>query len=68
MPAGVPASMLGDVCPLGRDIIHSVITGPIRIHGGDFETRQREQREPETLHIVRLIGRMRGRGSLMRTT
>jgi predicted metal-dependent enzyme (double-stranded beta helix superfamily) len=53
--AGASALMPGDVCPLGRDIIHSVtnplrkLTGAIHIYGGDFVAQQREQWEEETL-------------------
>jgi predicted metal-dependent enzyme (double-stranded beta helix superfamily) len=53
--AGASALMPGDVCPLGRDIIHSVtnplckLTGAIHVYGGDFVTQEREQWEEETL-------------------
>jgi predicted metal-dependent enzyme (double-stranded beta helix superfamily) len=53
--AGARALMPGDVCPLGRDIIHSVtnplckLTSAIHIYGGDFVTQRREQWEEETL-------------------
>jgi predicted metal-dependent enzyme (double-stranded beta helix superfamily) len=52
--AGASALMPGDVCPLGKDIIHSVtnplgkLTAAIHIYGGDFVTQQREQWEEET--------------------
>ena len=55
--AGADALMPGDVCPLGKDIIHSV-TNPlskmscgIHIYGGDFISQQREQWEEETLRM-----------------
>lgn len=53
--AGASALLPGDVCPLGKDIIHSVtnplgkLTGAIHIYGGDFVTQQREQWDEETL-------------------
>jgi predicted metal-dependent enzyme (double-stranded beta helix superfamily) len=53
--AGVSALMPGDVCPLGKDIIHSVtnplarLSGAIHIYGGDFVAQKREQWEEETL-------------------
>jgi predicted metal-dependent enzyme (double-stranded beta helix superfamily) len=53
--AGASALMPGDVCPLGKDIIHSVtnpltrFSSAIHIYGGDFVTQQREQWEEETL-------------------
>jgi predicted metal-dependent enzyme (double-stranded beta helix superfamily) len=53
--AGASALMPGDVCPLGKDIIHSVtnplskFTSAIHVYGGDFVTQQREQWEEETL-------------------
>jgi predicted metal-dependent enzyme (double-stranded beta helix superfamily) len=55
--AGASALMPGDVCPLGKDIIHSVtnplckLTSAIHIYGGDFVTQQREQWEEETLRM-----------------
>ena len=53
--AGASALMPGDVCSLGKDIIHSVtnplckLTCAIHVYGGDFVTQQREQWEEETL-------------------
>jgi predicted metal-dependent enzyme (double-stranded beta helix superfamily) len=53
--AGVQALMPGDVCPLGKDIIHSVtnplgkLTSAIHVYGGDFVIQQREQWDEETL-------------------
>src|SRR3984957_9714818 len=53
--AGASALMPGDVCPLGKDIIHSVtnplgkLSSAIHIYGGDFVAQQREQWEEETL-------------------
>ena len=55
--AGCAALMPGDVCPLGKDIIHSVtnplgrLTSAIHIYGGDFVTQAREQWEEETLRM-----------------
>ena len=55
--AGAAALMPGDVCPLGKDIIHSVtnplgrFTCAIHIYGGDFVTQAREQWEEETLRM-----------------
>jgi predicted metal-dependent enzyme (double-stranded beta helix superfamily) len=55
--AGASALMPGDVCPLGKDIIHSVtnplgkLTSALHIYGGDFVTRQRDQWEEETLRM-----------------
>jgi predicted metal-dependent enzyme (double-stranded beta helix superfamily) len=53
--AGAQALMPGDVCTLGKDIVHSV-TNPlgkfscgIHIYGGDFVAQQRDQWEEETL-------------------
>jgi predicted metal-dependent enzyme (double-stranded beta helix superfamily) len=55
--AGASALMPGDVCPLGRDIIHSVtnplgkMSSGLHIYGGDFVVQQREQWEEETLRM-----------------
>jgi predicted metal-dependent enzyme (double-stranded beta helix superfamily) len=55
--AGASALMPGDVCALGRDIIHSVtnplskLTSALHIYGGDFVTQQRDQWEEETLRM-----------------
>jgi predicted metal-dependent enzyme (double-stranded beta helix superfamily) len=55
--AGCTALMPGDVCPLGKDIIHSVtnplgkLTSAIHIYGGDFVAQAREQWEEETLRM-----------------
>jgi predicted metal-dependent enzyme (double-stranded beta helix superfamily) len=52
--AGAAALMVGDVCPLGKDIIHSVtnplgrLSSAIHIYGGDFVVQRREQWEEET--------------------
>jgi len=54
--AGASSLMLGDVCPLGKDIIHSVtnplgrLTGAIHIYGGDFVVQARTEWDEETLH------------------
>jgi predicted metal-dependent enzyme (double-stranded beta helix superfamily) len=54
--AGASALMQGDVCPLGKDIIHSVtnplskMSSAIHIYGGDFVAQKREQWEEETFH------------------
>jgi predicted metal-dependent enzyme (double-stranded beta helix superfamily) len=53
--AGASALMPGDVCPLGKDIIHSVtnplgkFSSAIHIYGGDFVAQSREQWEEDTL-------------------
>ena len=53
--AGARALSVGDVEPLGRDIIHSVtnpvakLTGAIHIYGGDFFATERSEWDPETL-------------------
>jgi predicted metal-dependent enzyme (double-stranded beta helix superfamily) len=53
--AGASALMPGDVCPLGKDIIHSVtnplskLSSAIHIYGGDFVAQRREQWEEDTL-------------------
>ena len=45
----------GEVCPLGRDIVHSVtnptsrFTGAIHVYGGDFFANERSEWDPETL-------------------
>jgi predicted metal-dependent enzyme (double-stranded beta helix superfamily) len=55
--AGASALMPGDVCPLGKDIIHSVtnplskFSAAIHIYGGDFVAQRREQWEEETLRM-----------------
>jgi predicted metal-dependent enzyme (double-stranded beta helix superfamily) len=53
--AGAQALSVGDVTPLGKDIIHSVInpidrlTGAIHVYGGDFFKIDRSEWDPETL-------------------
>lgn len=53
--AGARSLRTGDVEPLGRDIIHSVInpmprlTGAIHVYGGDFGAIARSEWDPETL-------------------
>jgi len=53
--AGAQALRVGDVAPLGKDIIHSVtnpmrqLTGAIHVYGGDFFTMPRSEWDPETL-------------------
>ena len=53
--AGARALSTGDVVPLGRDIIHSVInpipklTGAIHVYGGDFFATERSEWDPELL-------------------
>ncbi|HTZ35009.1 MAG TPA: hypothetical protein VMB84_03225 [Stellaceae bacterium] len=53
--AGARSLSTGDVEPLGRDIVHSVInpiprlTGAIHVYGGDFVAIARSEWDPETL-------------------
>jgi predicted metal-dependent enzyme (double-stranded beta helix superfamily) len=53
--AGADTLAPGDVIPLGRDIVHSVInptgkfTGAIHVYGGDFFEVERSEWDPETL-------------------
>ena len=53
--AGAEALCVGDVAPLGPDIIHSVtnpiprFTGAIHVYGGNFYEQPRSQWDPETL-------------------
>lgn len=53
--AGARSLRIGDVEPLGRDIIHSVInpvsrlSGAIHVYGGDFFAVRRSEWDPETL-------------------
>jgi predicted metal-dependent enzyme (double-stranded beta helix superfamily) len=53
--AGGRALRIGDVEPLGRDIVHSVtnpierLTGAIHAYGGDFFAVKRSEWDPETL-------------------
>ena len=53
--AGAKELCVGDVAPLGRDIIHSVtnpiprMSGAIHIYGGDFFETPRSEWDPETL-------------------
>ena len=55
LAAGAKSLGLGDVRPLGDDIIHSVtnstsgLTGAIHVYGGDFFTRHRSEWETEAL-------------------
>lgn len=53
--AGAKSLSTGDVTPLGKDVIHSVVnpidrlTGAIHVYGGDFFTIARSEWDPETL-------------------
>ena len=53
--AGARCLLAGDLAPLGRDIIHSVVnplerlTGAIHIYGGDFFKIERSEWDDETL-------------------
>jgi predicted metal-dependent enzyme (double-stranded beta helix superfamily) len=53
--AGARSLSTGDVTPLGKDVIHSVVnpiarlTGAIHVYGGDFFTIERIEWDPETL-------------------
>lgn len=53
--AGARSLRAGDVEPLGRDIVHSVInpiprlTGAIHVYGGDFGAIARSEWDPESL-------------------
>ena len=53
--AGAEALSVGDVAPLGRDVIHSVtnpiprLTGALHVYGGDFFAPGRSQWDPESL-------------------
>jgi predicted metal-dependent enzyme (double-stranded beta helix superfamily) len=53
--AGAKELCVGDVAPLGKDIIHSVtnpiprLTGAIHVYGGDFFETPRSEWDPETL-------------------
>jgi predicted metal-dependent enzyme (double-stranded beta helix superfamily) len=53
--AGADTLAPGDVVPLGKDIVHSVInptgkfTGAIHVYGGDFFGIERSEWDPETL-------------------
>jgi len=53
--AGAKSMGVGDVAPLGADIIHSVtnplerLTGAIHVYGGDFFEAHRSEWEPEGL-------------------
>lgn len=53
--AGAKELCVGDVTPLGRDIIHSVtnpvprLTGAIHVYGGDFFGTPRSEWDPESL-------------------
>ncbi len=53
--AGARSLMVGDACPLGETIIHSVnnpltrLTGALHVYGGDFISQAREEWDPETL-------------------
>ncbi len=53
--AGAKELCVGDVVPLGRDIVHSVtnpiprLTGAIHVYGGDFFGTPRSEWDPETL-------------------
>jgi predicted metal-dependent enzyme (double-stranded beta helix superfamily) len=53
--AGARSLRAGDVEPLGRDIVHSVVnpisrlTGAVHVYGGDFGAIARSEWDPETL-------------------
>ncbi len=53
--AGASSLMRGDVCAVGKDIIHSVtnplgkLTAALHVYGGDFIARDREEWHEETL-------------------
>ncbi len=53
--AGAKSIGPGEVCPLGRNIIHSVtnptdqFTGAIHVYGGDFFTHERSEWDPAAL-------------------
>ena len=53
--AGARSLSTGDVCPMGRDIIHSVVnpipkyTGAIHVYGGDFFAAERSEWDAEHL-------------------
>ena len=53
--AGAKSLGVGDVAPLGKDIIHSVtnpldrLTGAIHVYGGDFFGVHRSEWDPEAL-------------------
>ncbi len=53
--AGAKSLSTGDVCPLGPDVIHSVVnpipklTAAIHVYGGDFFEAERSEWEPEFL-------------------
>jgi predicted metal-dependent enzyme (double-stranded beta helix superfamily) len=53
--AGARTLLVGDVTPLGKDIIHSVtnplsrLTGAIHVYGGDFFAEPRSEWDEETL-------------------
>jgi len=53
--AGARALMPGQACPLGRDIVHSVLnplsrlTGALHVYGGDFIEAERSEWNDETL-------------------
>jgi predicted metal-dependent enzyme (double-stranded beta helix superfamily) len=54
-PASTKSLFLGDVMPLGKDIIHSVtnpseeLTGAIHVYGGPFFEIERSEWDPEAL-------------------
>jgi len=54
-PAGAKTLLAGDLAPLGKDIIHSVVnplsrlTAAIHIYGGDFFKIERSEWDDETL-------------------
>lgn len=53
--AGAASLSTGDVCPLGRDVVHSLInpiprlTGALHVYGGDFFGESRSEWDPEEL-------------------
>ncbi|MBT8460197.1 MAG: hypothetical protein KJN60_11050 [Boseongicola sp.] len=68
--AGARALSTGDVCPMGRDIIHSVtnpiprLTAALHVYGGDFFEAERSEWEPDGLTEQQLdIAQVRARFS-----
>ena len=53
--AGAKDLRIGDVAPLGRDVVHSVtnpiprLTGALHVYGGDFFNAPRSEWDPESL-------------------
>lgn len=54
--AGAKSLSTGDVAPLGKDVIHSVVnpipklTGALHVYGGNFFEAERHEWDPENLH------------------